>query len=88
MKVSVVIPCYRSPESLPEQVARVRAVIAADGHEAEVILVVDGSPDDTAERARWSAQGIAFGRRPDLYGMADRAAAIIGACARGEDVPA
>lgn len=52
MKVSVVIPCYRSPESLPEQVARVRAVIAADGHEGEVILVVDGSPDDTAERAR------------------------------------
>jgi UDP-glucose:(heptosyl)LPS alpha-1,3-glucosyltransferase len=44
--------------------------------------------DDAAERARWSAQGIAFGRRPDLYGMADRAAAIIGACARGEDVPA
>ena len=44
--------------------------------------------DDAAERARWSAQGIAFGRRPDLYGMADRAAAIIGACAHGEHIPA
>ncbi len=52
MKISVVIPCYRSPASLPEQVERVRAVIDASGHEAEVILVVDGSPDDTAERAR------------------------------------
>jgi UDP-glucose:(heptosyl)LPS alpha-1,3-glucosyltransferase len=44
--------------------------------------------DDPVARARWGAQGIAFGRRADLYGMAERAATIIGACARGDDIPA
>jgi UDP-glucose:(heptosyl)LPS alpha-1,3-glucosyltransferase len=43
---------------------------------------------DRAARARWSANGVAFGKRPELYGMAERAADLIGAWASGHDVPA
>ena len=57
MKLSVVIPCYRSSDSLPELMARLRLVL--DGLsvnevklDSEVVLVVDGSPDDTADVAR------------------------------------
>lgn len=32
---------------------------------------------DDAARARWQANGIAFGRRPDLYGMAERVTDLI-----------
>ena len=56
MKVSVVIPCYRSRAMLPELVERLHKVLeaAADGlvDDYEVILVVDGSPDDTYAVAR------------------------------------
>lgn len=50
--VSVVIPCYRSEATLPPLVERLRAVLgpATDAH--EVVLVVDGSPDDTWSVAR------------------------------------
>ncbi|GGK67380.1 glycosyl transferase [Sphaerisporangium melleum] len=49
--MSVVIPCYRSTRTLPDLVSRVVAVM--DGRYApyEVVLVVDGSPDDTWEVA-------------------------------------
>jgi glycosyltransferase involved in cell wall biosynthesis len=56
MKVSVVIPCYRSRAMLPELVERLQKVLesGADGlvDDYEVILVVDGSPDDTYAVAR------------------------------------
>ncbi|WP_248963962.1 glycosyltransferase family 2 protein [Sphaerisporangium perillae] len=47
MSVSVVIPCYRSAQSLPELVTRLTAVLRDMSVPHEVILVVDGSPDDT-----------------------------------------
>ncbi|GAA3201935.1 glycosyltransferase family 2 protein [Nonomuraea roseoviolacea] len=54
--VSVVIPCYRSARTLPLLVPRVVSVLCELGVRYEVILVVDGSPDDTwaaaAELAR------------------------------------
>lgn len=47
MFVSVVIPCYRSARILPELAARLRAVMTTAAVAYEVVLVVDGSPDDT-----------------------------------------
>jgi glycosyltransferase involved in cell wall biosynthesis len=47
MFVSVVVPCYRSAATLPALVTRINAVLADAVAAYEVILVVDGSPDDT-----------------------------------------
>lgn len=47
MSVSVVIPCYRSARTLPALVARLTQVLCDMSVRHEVILVVDGSPDDT-----------------------------------------
>jgi len=44
---SIVIPCYRSQQSLPELVERIRAALKPLGEPFEVILVNDASPDDT-----------------------------------------
>ena len=56
MRLSVVIPCYRSSATLPELVARLHATLGAESgspaSDYEVVLVVDGSPDDTAAVAR------------------------------------
>lgn len=52
MDVSVVIPCYRSRDTLPELVARLSQVLPGLAAAYEIILVVDGSPDDTYSVAR------------------------------------
>ncbi|MGO4255795.1 glycosyltransferase family 2 protein [Marmoricola sp. RAF53] len=51
MSISVVIPCYRSAATLPRLVPRIVDVLTAQGLAHEVILVVDGSPDNTWEVA-------------------------------------
>ncbi|MEQ4717337.1 glycosyltransferase family 2 protein [Nonomuraea sp. B19D2] len=51
MSVSVVIPCYRSARTLPTLVPRLVSVLRDLGVPYEVILVVDGSPDDTWDTA-------------------------------------
>jgi undecaprenyl-phosphate 4-deoxy-4-formamido-L-arabinose transferase len=43
--VSVVVPVYRSEQSLPELVRRLSAVLPAVASEWELVLVNDGSPD-------------------------------------------
>jgi undecaprenyl-phosphate 4-deoxy-4-formamido-L-arabinose transferase len=43
--LSVVIPVYRSSETLPELVRRLVAVLSCVGVEYELVLVDDGSPD-------------------------------------------
>ena len=45
--VSIVVPCYRSAASLPELVERLDETLPGCAAAHEVILVVDGSPDDT-----------------------------------------
>ncbi|MFI6796249.1 glycosyltransferase family 2 protein [Streptosporangium canum] len=50
--VSVVIPCYRSEQTLPVLVDRLLAVLSTAAPVSEVILVVDGSPDRTWEVAQ------------------------------------
>lgn len=47
MRVSVVIPCYRSRSTLPRLVHRLLDELPKVASAYEVILVVDGSPDDT-----------------------------------------
>jgi undecaprenyl-phosphate 4-deoxy-4-formamido-L-arabinose transferase len=47
MSVSVVVPCYRSAQTLGPLVERLLPVLDELGREHEVLLVVDGSPDDT-----------------------------------------
>lgn len=47
--ISVVVPCYRSSETLEPLVERIRLALAPITNDYEVILVVDDSPDDTWE---------------------------------------
>ncbi len=44
---SIVVPCYRSEQSLPELVKRVQATLQPRGEPFEIILVNDASPDGT-----------------------------------------
>lgn len=55
LRVSVVTPCYRSEATIGTLVAQLHQELAALCADYEVILVVDGSPDSTAE----IAQGLA-----------------------------
>ena len=52
MNVSVVIPCYRSRATLPELVSRLHVSLAEVADDYEILLIVDGSPDDTYAVAR------------------------------------
>jgi len=52
VRVSVVVPCYRSVRTLGSLVARLTDVLPAATSCYEVILVVDGSPDETWDVAR------------------------------------
>jgi undecaprenyl-phosphate 4-deoxy-4-formamido-L-arabinose transferase len=49
--ISVVIPVYRSAESLPHLLPRLRTAMVALGQPFEILLVDDGSPDDSARVA-------------------------------------
>ncbi|WP_067175674.1 glycosyltransferase family 2 protein [Microtetraspora niveoalba] len=59
MSVSVVIPCYRSAGTLPSLLARLVPVLRDLSVPYEVVLVVDGSPDDTWDVASGLAREIA-----------------------------
>ena len=50
--VSVVVPCYRSGATLPALVDRLIPALDQCSAKSEVVLVVDGSPDDTWRVAR------------------------------------
>ena len=49
MKISFVIPCYRSEKTLADVVEEIKTTMATIGHEFEIILVNDCSPDKTFE---------------------------------------
>lgn len=48
----MVIPCYKSSDTLEPLVERIHASLEARGVDYEVVLVVDGSPDDTWDVVR------------------------------------
>jgi glycosyltransferase involved in cell wall biosynthesis len=52
VRISVVVPCYRSRDTLPPLVAGLHTHLAQFTSDYEIILVVDGSPDDTYAQAR------------------------------------
>lgn len=62
--LSVVIPVYRSAESLDALVARLEPALRAHGVDFEVILVNDGSPDDS-----WQKIAALSASRPWLTGI-------------------
>ncbi len=49
MKVSFVIPCYRSENTITDVVEEIKTTMAEIGHEFEIILINDSSPDNTYE---------------------------------------
>ena len=49
MKISFVIPCYRSEKTLSDVVEEIKTTMATIGHEFEIILINDCSPDKTFE---------------------------------------
>lgn len=60
MNVSVVIPCYRSGEVLEQLVDRLDVALKGCTDAFEVLLVVDGSPDDTGAVAVRLAESRGF----------------------------
>ena len=58
MKLSFVIPCYRSADSVGDVIARIIATVKADGrYDYEVICINDYSPDNTLEVLKEIAAG-------------------------------
>jgi len=45
--VSIVIPCYRSEQTLPDLTRRIQQTMSAADATFEIVLVEDGSPDGT-----------------------------------------
>lgn len=52
---AVIVPAFNEAENVPELIARLRETFERHGLTGEVVLVDDGSTDDTAERARAAA---------------------------------
>ena len=53
MKISFVIPCYRSQKTLAGVIREVQETMATlNGYTYEIILVNDASPDDTFSEIR------------------------------------
>lgn len=51
-RLSIVVPTYREQDRIGTTVARLRATGLADESELEIVVVDDGSPDDTVAAAR------------------------------------
>src|SRR6266540_3528574 len=55
-KISIVVPVYRSADGLEELVTRIKSAFSRLGYSYELILVNDGSPDDSWAEIRRLAQ--------------------------------
>lgn len=87
MRVSVVIPAFNEAESVPELLREVRAVAHGNGIE-EIIIVDDGSTDDTFGVVRRAAVDDPMVRGLRLQGNRGKAAALAAgfAVATGEAI--
>lgn len=52
MKLSVIIPAYKEEAAIVATITSLKEVLDTLPYEKEIIVVVDGSPDQTEERAR------------------------------------
>lgn len=89
MRLSVVIPCYRSEATLASVVEGVLGALAAPATAevvtaVEVILVVDRSPDGTAEVARSLARGHPVVRAVELQRNYGQHNALLAGVARAQ----
>ncbi len=62
--VSVVVPVFRSATTLAELVSRLKAALPACSSKFEVVLVVDGSPDES-----WEIIKKLSARHPEIVGL-------------------
>ena len=67
MDISVVIPAYNERESLPELVAWIERVMAANSYSYEIIIIDDGSTDGSWQTVRQLAA-----EHPSLHGISFR----------------
>ena len=67
MDISVIVPLYNEAESLPELTAWIERVMKEHGYTFEVILVDDGSTDDS-----WKVIGELAADNPALHGVSFR----------------
>ncbi len=66
MNVSVVVPVYRGAPSIPELAERLGAVLPTVAQDYELVLVNDGSPDNSWQVIEQLAQKFPFVRGVDL----------------------
>jgi dolichyl-phosphate beta-glucosyltransferase len=65
-RLSVVIPAYRESDRIADTVARVRAELSSLGASAlQIVVVDDGSDDDTADRAQAAGADLVLRERPN-----------------------
>ena len=50
--ISVIVPVYRQEKTIEDDVKNIEKSLAALGQEFEIVVVVDGSPDASYEKAR------------------------------------
>lgn len=67
-QLSVVIPAYNEGRAVGSVVEELRAILAAGGIEGEIIVVDDGSSDDTAQAARRAGARVLQHRSNRGYG--------------------
>jgi glycosyltransferase involved in cell wall biosynthesis len=70
MKVSIVIPAYNEEQSVGSVIAELRDVLGQQGIEAEIIVVDDGSEDQTAQAAAAAGARVLRHRSNRGYGAA------------------
>lgn len=74
--VSVVVPCYNEQDNIRDCVDQIAAVLGAAQIPAEIVLVNDGSTDDTLERANSLSMSNSFVRVVDLGENCGKAIAL------------
>ncbi len=71
-ELSIIVPAYREAANLPAVCERLEDVLNRSGIGAEILLIDDGSPDDTYEaalRLMWRSQRIRAFTKPAPRGM-------------------
>lgn len=82
VRLSVVVPAYREAATIGATVERLRAELGDLDGGLEVVVVDDGSPDDTADAARRAAADLVVEQRPNRGKGAAVRAGVLAATGR------